>query len=254
MEQSSGGSSPPFRTSYKDTQVKDFTWFNPRDARPLVVIFWIPAMLWLSALLVASDSGGTTLASIVLGLVFTLAGLFFATVSVLLPRPTSAVYWRLFRWNALDRVDIVSFKPFVAGLWIVTTRTFVWPWGRLYVVLPRDSSPVAFADHSHPLARHSLVRRSLVAALVGFLGQLLFAYLTPQERPLSLSDDNAVLRWSHQYTRVPETLSRWPYWPFAAAISCYVSVLLIKRRSQVAWAVALVLGAFMASVLIGAFS
>lgn len=136
----------------------------------------------------------------VLAIPFLIAAFFGASLAILEVRGGSLRYRRLFKWTTIDEDQIVGARiewPPVIGS--VRLRRFLFPWGRLYFVLEKNTESNPFKPGEFPLVRYlnreelrkerqSSVPSStsapsnlrlLLVAVIGVLISLVILYVTP---------------------------------------------------------------------------
>jgi hypothetical protein len=200
-----------------------------------------------------------------------LAAFFLVSLAVVEVSNGVVRYRRLLKWREILREDILRVRiiwpPFIGS---IKLKQFVFPWGRLYFVLDKNTEPIPFRRGEFPLVRflnkeehhergqnafhvsgsRSAGLRLYLVAGVGILTSLLILYLVPGDLlQRGLSEPNSGM------PAFPETLFRFTRYMqmlVVQVISLGIMVFLaIRRRDKAeAWLYAFLSG-FAITLIVG---
>lgn len=262
--------------------------FDYRDYTPTGLKIWLPLVLWSGAVLGFSSSSTGPVGYIVFALL-AVAGLFLATLALILPSDKSLKLTRLTRWRPLDYGEIVSCgESFIRGIGFLRLKRPVPPWGRIYFVFyaPVDSPvnwrgkrqaidalvhyvnervrerrtrPSAAGDARRspiaPSERGAIVRHCVIAGIAGSLWTAIIrGYLFARPAVLASPSGGPVFaEWGAAYGRIGERLLDWPTNIIPLAGLLAMTMWLIHRRRRDAWIAALCLGGFIGGIVVRMF-
>jgi len=221
-----------------------------RPTSILLTKFWTSLLFVIPALGILVEDFPTW--RIVFASPFFLAGLFQVSIAILELRDGVLRYKRFLSWTTIHENEIVAagilWHPFIG---YIRLNRYVFPWGRLYFALDKNTESNPFRRGAFPLVRYlnrgevhkeaqtslpsstsnSSTVRLLLAAFIGILVSLMILYITPGDLLQGGSTKSApgmppLLKTLFHFTA-------WLYMPIVQIAGLVLMVFLaVRRRDQ----------------------
>jgi hypothetical protein len=134
-------------------QVNSPMVLRSRPANILLTKFWTPLLFAIPALGILVEDFPTW--RVVFASPFFLAGLFQVSIAILELRGGVLRYKRFINWKTIHEDEIVAagilWHPFIG---YVRLNRYVFPWGRIYFALDKNTESNPFRRGEFPLVRH----------------------------------------------------------------------------------------------------